>query len=124
MRPVVGLIKSDSGTSAKGNLARALELIGFKSPFSVNRISIKPNLCYYWDASTEQTTDPQLVGELIDHLRKTHDTDFEIRVAEAEASAMQTKIVFRQHTLLVVTSGPYHSSISARRASPSLNEVS
>lgn len=95
MQNLVSLTKSESGAGVVRNFDKALELIGFKSPSSVNTISIKPNLCYYWNASTGQTTDPQLVGELIDYLRETYGADVEIRVAEADASAMQTKIAFR-----------------------------
>jgi uncharacterized protein (DUF362 family) len=62
---------------------------------SVNSVIIKPNLCYYWDASTGQTTSPKLVGALIEFLRSRWRNDPEILIAEADASAMKTKYVFR-----------------------------
>lgn len=62
---------------------------------SVNSVIIKPNLCYYWDASTGQTTSPKLVGALIEFLRSHWRNDPEILIAEADASAMKTKYVFR-----------------------------
>lgn len=62
---------------------------------NVNSVIIKPNLCYYWDASTGQTTSPKLVGALIEFLRSRWRNDPEIFIAEADASAMKTKYVFR-----------------------------
>ncbi|MFX0134443.1 MAG: DUF362 domain-containing protein [Candidatus Hodarchaeota archaeon] len=58
-------------------------------------IIIKPNLCYYWDASTGQTTSPILIGALIDFLRDRARNDPEIFIGEADASAMKTKHVFK-----------------------------
>lgn len=58
-------------------------------------IIIKPNLCYYWDAPTGQTTSPILVGALIEFLRSRFRNDPEILIGEADASAMKTKHVFR-----------------------------
>ena len=62
---------------------------------NVNSVIIKPNLCYYWDASTGQTTSPRLVGALIEFLRSRWRNDPEILIAEADASAMKTKYAFR-----------------------------
>ncbi|MFX0132467.1 MAG: DUF362 domain-containing protein [Candidatus Hodarchaeota archaeon] len=56
---------------------------------------IKPNLCYYWDASTGQTTSPKLVGALIEFLRNNLNNDPEILIGEADASAMKTRHVFK-----------------------------
>ena len=58
-------------------------------------IIIKPNLCYYWDASTGQTTSPKLVGALIEFLRNRLKNDPEIIIGEADASAMKTRHVFK-----------------------------
>lgn len=69
-------------------------MIDFKPKSSVNTVAIKVNLCYYWNASTGQTTDPLLVSALIDHIRTKYGKDVEIKVAEADASAMKTKIAF------------------------------
>ena len=75
-------------------ISRAFK-IGKISVKSVNSVIIKPNLCYYWDASTGQTTSPKLVGALIEFLRSRWRNDPEILIAEADASAMKTKYVFR-----------------------------
>ncbi|MFX0139802.1 MAG: DUF362 domain-containing protein [Candidatus Hodarchaeota archaeon] len=61
----------------------------------VNSIIIKPNLCYYWDASTGQTTNPVLVGALIEYLRNQLKNDPKILIGEADASAMKTKHAFK-----------------------------
>ena len=61
----------------------------------VDSIMIKPNLCYYWDASTGQTTSPILIGALIEFLRDNLRNDPKILIGEADASAMKTKHVFR-----------------------------
>jgi uncharacterized protein (DUF362 family) len=60
-----------------------------------DKIVIKPNLCYYWDSSTGQTTSPLLVAALIDFLRDYYSTQLDIVVAEADASAMKTKHAFK-----------------------------
>lgn len=96
METTVSLVKSSyNGAQLKENLAEAIHLTGFKSPSSVNSIVLKLNLCYYWNASTGQTTDPKLVEALIDYLREKYGSDVEIKLAEADASAMRTKYAFR-----------------------------
>jgi uncharacterized protein (DUF362 family) len=91
----VSLVKlENNGDNLKGGISKALNLIDFKPPSSVSSIVIKVNLCYYWNASTGQTTDPLLVSAFIDYLRDAYGRDVEIKVAEADASAMQTKYAF------------------------------
>jgi len=78
-------------------------LSGISRAFKISEISlkkadsiiIKPNLCYYWDAFTGQTTSPILVGALIEFLRGRLRNDPEILIGEADESAMKTKHVFR-----------------------------
>jgi uncharacterized protein (DUF362 family) len=60
---------------------------------SVRTAVIKPNLCYYWNASTGETTDGRIVGSIIKYL-KQKTSDAKITVAEADASAMKTKFCF------------------------------
>ncbi len=59
----------------------------------VKTVVIKPNLCYYWNASTGETTDGRIVGSIIKYLRQKV-SDAQITVAEADASAMKTKFAF------------------------------
>ena len=77
-----------------GGISRAFK-IGKIPVKKADSIVIKPNLCYYWDSSTGQTTSPRLVGALIEFLRSRLRNDPEIFIAEADASAMKTKHVFR-----------------------------
>ena len=60
----------------------------------VKNVMIKPNLCYYWNASTGETTDGRVVCSVIKYVRKKIGEDVKITVAEADASAMRTKYAF------------------------------
>ena len=60
----------------------------------IKTVVIKPNLCYYWPASTGETTDGRVVCAVIKYLRKRIGNDVNITVAEADASAMRTKFAF------------------------------
>ena len=77
------------------SLDEALNLIAYKFPSKADSVLIKPNLCYYWDAGTGQTTDPKVVEAIIDYVREKYGNDVKIRVAEADASAMRTKYAFK-----------------------------
>ena len=91
----VSLVKVDNSTAnLERGISKALDLIDFELPSSVRTIAIKVNLCYYWNASTGQTTDPALVSALIDYIRENCGRNVRIKVAEADASAMQTKYAF------------------------------
>jgi uncharacterized protein (DUF362 family) len=56
---------------------------------------LKVNLRYYWDTSTGETTDPRIVSAIIDYIHARGGNDFDITIAEADASAMRTKYAFR-----------------------------
>jgi uncharacterized protein (DUF362 family) len=58
-------------------------------------VVIKPNLCYYWDCTTGQTTDPKFVSALIDLLRSEISPELDISVVESDASAMRLKYAYR-----------------------------
>lgn len=49
----------------------SLNLIHYLLPSKLENIVIKPNMCYYWDYSTGQTTDPKFVGALNNSERRT-----------------------------------------------------
>jgi len=73
-------------------VARSIDKLNYD--FSkVKTVYIKPNLCYYWNASTGETTDGRIVGAVIAYL-KSKIGDVSITVAEADASAMKTKFAF------------------------------
>jgi uncharacterized protein (DUF362 family) len=79
----------------KEAIEKALDLIDFKPKVSVKSVDIKVNLCYYWHASTGYTTDPRVVGGIIDCLRERYGKDVQIRIVEADGTAMRTKYAFR-----------------------------
>lgn len=76
-------------------VARAVDLLGFNFSNEIKSVIIKPNLCYYWDYSTGETTDPRVVSALIDYVRSRLNGDVNIFIAEADASAMKTKYSFK-----------------------------
>ncbi|MGD6806488.1 MAG: DUF362 domain-containing protein, partial [Candidatus Bathyarchaeia archaeon] len=79
----------------KQAIMESVNLIGYKFSSSVRRVVIKPNLCYYWDATTGQTTSPRFVSELIDLLREQINPNIEVAIVESDASAMRCKYAFR-----------------------------
>jgi len=93
MKTKVSLIKC-SNDDIKKAVFNAIEKTDFK-PKKVNSVIIKPNLCYYWDASTGETTDKRVVSAIIDYVRELCNPDAKIRIAEADATAMKTKYVFK-----------------------------
>lgn len=74
---------------------RALDMVCHKPSEDVRRFVIKPNLCYYWDHSTGETTDPRLVSSVIDYIREKWCKSAEIAVVESDASAMKAKHAFQ-----------------------------
>jgi uncharacterized protein (DUF362 family) len=52
-------------------------------------------MCYYWDYSTGQTTDPRFIGALIDLLRDRIQSNVDVSIVESDASAMKCKYAFR-----------------------------
>ncbi len=93
---LVSLVKlGESCTSFQEAIERSLELIDFKLDPKVRRIAIKPNLCYYWDYSTGETTDPKFVSALADVIRHIASHAVEISVVESDASAMKCGIAFK-----------------------------
>ena len=95
MGDFVSLVRSqDSEAEIDESIFKALKLIKFKHEKSINSVAIKPNLCYYWDASTGYTTDPRVVAAIIDWVREIHGKDVNIRIVESDATAMRTKYAF------------------------------
>ncbi|MCW4047997.1 MAG: DUF362 domain-containing protein [Candidatus Bathyarchaeota archaeon] len=93
---LVGLskIRGCSIAAIKKAILESLDLIDYSWNNRVSSVVIKANMCYYWDYSTGQTTDPRFVAALIDVLReKTPVKD--IALVESDASAMKCKYAFR-----------------------------
>jgi len=81
--------------SFKTAILEALSLIDYEFRKDVKKIVIKPNMCYYWDYSTGQTTDPKFTGALIEVLRDNFSPDVDISIVESDASAMKCKHAFK-----------------------------
>ncbi|MCJ7632936.1 DUF362 domain-containing protein, partial [Candidatus Bathyarchaeota archaeon] len=94
---LVGLakIKENTMNSMKEAISKSLDLINFHFDKEIENIVIKPNMCYYWDYSTGQTTDPKFTAALIDLIREKISPAVDISVVESDASAMKCKHVFR-----------------------------
>ena len=92
----VSFVKCQENTlgSIKQAILDSLDLIGYSFPSGIESVVIKPNMCYYWDYSTGQTTDPKFVGALIDLLREKISSDVKISVVESDASAMKCRYAF------------------------------
>jgi uncharacterized protein (DUF362 family) len=93
MGNVVGLVRANPSGDLKDTISQVLALANFKGGGSVKSVIVKPNLCYYWDASTGYTTDPRVVAAIIDWIREEFG-EVDIKVGEADASAMRTKYAF------------------------------
>jgi uncharacterized protein (DUF362 family) len=88
-------IQENSTNSIKQAILESLSLIDYSFPKEIKRVVIKPNLCYYWDYSTGQTTDPAFVAGLIDILREKISSAIDIALVESDASAMKCKYAFK-----------------------------
>lgn len=88
-------MKKDFSNPYRQAIIESLKLIDYSFDKTVKRVVIKPNLCYYWDCTTGQTTDPLFVAELIDLLRERISDSVDIAVVESDASAMRCKYAFR-----------------------------
>jgi uncharacterized protein (DUF362 family) len=93
MNTKVSLIRS-SKDDIKKAVYNSIEKTDF-DPKKVNSVIIKPNLCYYWDASTGETTDKRVVSAIIDYVREFCNPYAKIRIAEADATAMKTRYAFK-----------------------------
>lgn len=77
-------------------LLKTLEAVNFKISPKIDSVLVKPNLCYYWDHLTGYTTDPRLVGCLIDVLRENYGLNgAKMKIVEADATAMRTSHAFK-----------------------------
>ena len=89
----VSFVRIDNSNMKKA-IEDSLKLIDFSFDGNIQTVVIKPNLCYYWDYSTGQTTDPLFVAALIDLLREKISENIDIAIVESDASAMKCKYAF------------------------------
>jgi uncharacterized protein (DUF362 family) len=94
---LVSLVKIQKGLEEphKEAISQSLKLINYKFNPEHKKIVIKPNLCYYWDWTTGQTTEPQFVSALIDLIREQTTPDADISIVESDASAMRCRYAYR-----------------------------
>lgn len=88
-------IKRNTIESMKQAIRESLDLIDYSFGDEIRSIIIKPNMCYYWDFSTGQTTDPRFVAALIELIRERVSPSVDISIVESDASAMKCKHAFR-----------------------------
>jgi len=91
---LVSLVKIKN-SDIKNAIKKSLELINYKFSKDIRNIVIKPNLCYYWDYSTGQTTDPRFIATLIELINENLSKHVNISIVESDASAMICKYAFR-----------------------------
>lgn len=94
MGGIVSLVRVQNSKEIRNSISKALDLIEFKLNKSISSAVIKPNLCYYWDTTTGYTTSPKIVAGIIDWIRERFGADIDIKVAEADATAMRTRLAF------------------------------
>ncbi|MGD0158846.1 MAG: DUF362 domain-containing protein [Candidatus Bathyarchaeia archaeon] len=93
---LVGFTKVSNNTvdSIRQAILDCLATINYSFVKEAKNVVIKPNLCYYWDYTTGQTTDPKFTGALIEAIRKKTIVR-EISLVESDASAMKCKHIFK-----------------------------
>ena len=101
MAPIVSLARAAGPTRAgfeQGAITeavhRALDLAGYSPQSPPQTVAIKPNLRFYWDHSTGETTDPRVVGAVIDYVRGRWNPEARISVVETDASSMRTRYAY------------------------------
>jgi len=88
-------IREDTINSIKQAILKSLNLIAYSFEKDAKNVLIKPNMCYYWDYSTGQTTDPKFVAAIIEILREKISPEVDISIVESDASAMKCKHAFK-----------------------------
>jgi uncharacterized protein (DUF362 family) len=87
-------IQENTIDSMKQAIFESLHMINFSFEDKIKNVVIKPNLCYYWDYTTGQTTDPKFIAALIDFIRERTSAT-KISLVESDASAMRCKQAFK-----------------------------
>ena len=78
----------------KEAIRACFHMSGFVFKKAIQKIVIKPNMCYYWDYSTGYTTDPKFVAALINVIREQTSPNVDISIVESDASAMKCRYAF------------------------------
>jgi len=88
-------VQGDGSGSLRQAILDSLDLIQQQFPKDIQNVVIKPNMCYYWDYTTGQTTDPKFVATLVDVIRDRVSSDVHFSIVESDASAMRCKYAFK-----------------------------
>lgn len=88
-------VRREGSSPVKQAILDSLDLIQYHFAEGIRNVVIKPNMCYYWDYTTGQTTDPKFVAALIDVIRDQISPDVSISIVESDASAMKCKYAFK-----------------------------
>ena len=88
-------IRENTIESLKQSILESIDLIDYSFKKEAKNIVIKPNMCYYWDYTTGQTTDPKFVAALINVIRDQISPDVNISIVESDASAMKCRYSFK-----------------------------
>ena len=91
---LVGFVQTERSNIKKA-IEDSLNLIDYKFQKNIKKVAIKPNMCYYWDYSTGQTTDPKFVAVITEILREKISPEVDISIVESDASAMKCKYAFK-----------------------------
>ncbi|MGD9130316.1 MAG: DUF362 domain-containing protein [Candidatus Bathyarchaeota archaeon] len=91
---LVALVDTSRYADLTDAIIKALELINFNFGKKPKKVAIKTNMCYYWQSTTGETTDPKVIEAIIDVLRIKFNPD-EILVVESDATAMRAKHAFK-----------------------------
>jgi len=91
---LVSFVQTERSNMKKA-IKDSLNLINYRFQKNIRKIVIKPNMCYYWDYSTGQTTDPKFVAATIEILREKISPNVNISIVESDASAMKCKYAFK-----------------------------
>jgi uncharacterized protein (DUF362 family) len=86
-------LKGTSKESMKDAISESLKLLDYSFEKEISKVVIKANLCYYWDHTTGQTTNPLFVEALVELLREKTSAS-EIAIIESDASAMKCKYAY------------------------------
>ena len=92
---LVSFVRVQNPVETRAAILEALDLIRYQFLKNIKNIVIKPNMCYYWDYTTGQTTDPKFIATLIQILRDEISPNINISIVESDASAMKCKYAFK-----------------------------
>ncbi|HKZ94593.1 MAG TPA: DUF362 domain-containing protein [Candidatus Bathyarchaeia archaeon] len=76
-------------------IQESLRLIQFDMHSNIKSVVIKPDLCYYWDHTTGLTTNPHVVGDVIDLLRSSTSQSLDVLIVGSDTQAAPCEVLFK-----------------------------